>query len=163
MNTALRVVGVLVAAAAAWFISQHTIPPPLPSRGMYATAAHPALGCWEVNPSAPVYRYLINPARIELFADTTAWRGRARLNLANAVPRPSIIRIEYWVPLNGDRIYLFWGDGLTGIGLVLTQRGDTLRGRTILTSDVGWPRRGPRALGQRVSCGDSGTRDTIPS
>lgn len=147
----LRAFGLFALIAVVFWRAMYTTRPDLPPPGRYSPASHPALGCWQVSTRRPVYRYLQTPLTVRLRPDP-GWRyATVTADSAEVSDRRLVIR--FWTPLDSaQRAYLFWGDGHTGVGLEMRLRGDTMTGRTILTTDFGWPRRGPRARAVRVLC-----------
>ncbi len=149
----LRALGLFALIVAVFWRATFTSDADLPPRGRYDPASHPALGCWQVSARRPIYRYLETPLRVRLTPDLQPYRRQPTLTADSAEIAHRELRILFWVPLDSaKRAYLFWGDGHTGVGLEMRMRGDTMTGRSILTTDFGWPRRGPRARAVRVAC-----------
>jgi hypothetical protein len=100
--------------------------------------------------------YLTTPIVAQL--DTAlAFPGRSeplrRVTIDTGVGTGPRIRIAHWAPLAPPTgVYVFWGDGFTGLDMRLSIHGDTLRGPSTRTSDDGLARKGPVVLAVRLAC-----------
>src|SRR6266550_1546265 len=138
-----------------------TVPePPLPAPGERRMAEHPAVGCWELIAVRGRSAYLPGTVRVRL--DTTLVRPDAKRALMHVqLDTGTIIRmigdrpifIAQWAPFRkGDRIYLFWGDGLSGLDMRLRVNEDRMQGPSAQTTDFGIDHDGPEIVGRRVPC-----------
>ncbi len=134
--------------------------PRLASATEPTTRNHPAVGCWELAAAHGRSTYLPGTVRVRL--DTVLVEPDAREALmqvhldSSTIQRmvgKSRIFIAHWGPYQrGDRILLFWGDGLTGLDMRLRVRGDRMEGPSANTSDTPLDRAGPEIIGHRVAC-----------
>jgi len=135
-------------------------PPPLRPAAEPTARNHPAVGCWELAAAHGHSQYLPGTVRIRL--DTALVKPDAREALmqvhldSNTIERMIGKRrlfIAQWGPYRrGDRIYMFWGDGLTGLHMRLQVGGDRMEGPSANTTDTPLDRDGPEIVGHRIAC-----------
>ena len=98
--------------------------------------------------------YLPGPVRLRLDsipvrpeADPTLLRIQFDTTAGARVPRTDHPLLAHWSPYRtGDHIYVFWGDGFTGLDMRLRVRADRLDGPSVNTTDFGILR------GRRIAC-----------
>ena len=135
-------------------------PPPLASVFDAVARNHPAVGCWELSSAHGSSPYLPGIVRIRL--DTALVQPDTRDALmqvhldSGTIHRMigrSRIFIAHWGPYrSGERVFVFWGDGLTGLDMRLRVRGDQMSGPSANVSDTPMDTDGPEVVGHRVAC-----------
>jgi len=126
-------------------------------------ALHPALGCWALVAVRGHSPYLPGTVRARLdtaLVSPDDTEALMTVTIDSATIRRIVgdgrIFIAQWGPYKrGDRIFLFWGNGFTGLDMRLRLKGDVVEGPSAETTDFGLDRDGPDVRGHRVSCGES--------
>ena len=123
--------------------------------------ANQAVGCWDFHTAfgsswfIPSPHWRVRLDTTELHHDVGQLLLQVRFDsLALAlVPTWRPIRLAHWVPYpHSDRVFVFWGDGFSGLAMKLRRVGDRMRGWSGSTTDYGGPGWGPRVTAERVSC-----------
>ena len=133
---------------------------PTVARNEVDIRANPAVGCWDFHTILGSSSYIPPHWRVRL--DTTALRSdESQLLLQvrfdslalTSVHNRRPLLLAHWVPYpHSDRVFVFWGDGFTGLAMKLKRVGDRMHGWSGRTTDYGAPGWGPRVIADRVSC-----------
>src|SRR5437016_3671808 len=118
--------------------------PPHVSRQQANAAMLPALGCWDFSTVFGSSVYVPDHWRVRLdttIINPTEVHVLLRLGFDSTrmshFPLTRQVRLAHWAPYpNSDRVFVFWGDGFTGVAARLRRSGDRMGGWRTETADA---------------------------